>query len=161
MIQSYFRAEKQGGFVALSLGIFTCFVAGCIFLAAAPPFYTGLGIPLILIGIIQMAVGSAIARRTDRQADDLEQLLADDPAGFSKEETERMAVVLRNFNTSRWIETGVASVGGILVLLNQEAGFLKGLGAGMVIQAVIMFVFDYFAEKRGLRYAEFVKKADF
>lgn len=160
MIQSYFQAEKQGGYVALAIGIFACFLGGCFFLKAAPPFYIGLAIPLILIGIIQMAVGSVIVRRTDRQVEDLEKLLAENPAEFSRQETLRMTPVMRSFKIYRWAELAIAATGLALILLNQEVNFWKGLGAGMFAQAVIMLVFDFFAEKRGHEYSIFVQKAD-
>lgn len=156
MIQSYFTAEKRGGFWALSVGIFTCFLAGCVFLRAAPPFYTGIAIPLILVGIVQMAIGSAIARRTDRQADDLEKLLDEDPAEFGKQESQRMAAVLRKFRIYLGVETGIAATGLALILLNGDANFGKGLGAGMLAQALIMLIFHFFAQKRGQDYAAFV-----
>lgn len=158
MIQSYFHAEKQGGHVALAIGIFTCFLGGCFFLKPAAPFYIGMAIPLTLIGIVQMAVGATVARRGERQAEDLEKLLAEDPAEFSRQEMPRMAAVMRSFVLYRWVEIAIGAAGLMLILLNHEVGFWKGLGAGMFAQAVIMLVFDYFAEKRGRAYSTFVQR---
>jgi hypothetical protein len=132
-------------------------LGGCFFLSAAPPFYIGLAIPLIFIGIVQMTVGATIARRTDRQAEDLEKLLAEDPSEFSRQEMPRMASVMRSFVVYRWAEISIAAVGLVLILLNQEVNFWKGLGAGKLAQAMIMLVFDFFAEKRGHQYSAFVK----
>lgn len=158
MIQSYFQAEKRGGYVALAIGIFTCYMGGSFLLKAAAPFYIGMAIPLILIGIVQIAVGATIARRSDRQADDLEKLLAEEPAEFARQETPRMAVVMRRFVVYRWVEIGLLLAGLVLILLNRDPGFWKGMGAGLTAQSVIMLVFDFFAEKRGRAYSTFIRK---
>lgn len=156
MIQSYFQAEKQGGFIALAIGIAACSVGGGVFLSTVTPFYTGLAIPLTLIGIVQMMVGANVARRSDLQADDLEKLLAESPAEFRQLEAPRMAAVLRNFVRIKWVEVAFIVVGLAIILVNPELNFTKGLGAGLFAQGSIMLLFDFFAEKRGKAYATFV-----
>jgi len=157
MIQSYFQAEKQGGFVAIAIGIAACSVGGGVLLKSGSPFYTGLSIIMVLIGIIQLMVGATVARRSDLQSDDLEKLLAESPAEFRALEGPRMTAVLRNFVRIKWLEILFIVLGLIMILLNQEFNFSKGLGAGMFAQGLFMLLFDFFAEKRGKEYAEFVK----
>ncbi len=158
MIQSYFQAEKQGGFVALAIGILACSIGGGVLLKAGAPFYTGLSIPLVVIGFVQIMVGATVARRSDLQAEDLEKLLADSPAEFRKQESQRMEAVMRNFVRIKWVEAAFIVVGLAIILLNKEANFTKGLGAGLFGQGVIMLAFDFFAEKRGRAYFGFVQK---
>lgn len=158
MIQSYFQAEKRGGYVALAIGIFTCYLGGSFLLKAAGAFYVGMAIPLILVGIVQIAVGATLARRSDRQADDLEKLLAEEPAEFVWQEGQRMSKVMRSFIFYRWVETVLALFGLALILLNRETGFWKGFGAGLLAQSVIMLIFDFFAEKRAQTYSVFIHK---
>lgn len=157
MIQTYFQAEKQGGFIAMAIGIVACSVGGGVLLKAGSPFYTGLSIPMVVIGIIQVMVGAAVARRSDLQADDLDKLLSESPAEFQALEGPRMTAVLRNFVRIKWMEVLFIGLGLLMVLLNQEFNFTKGLGAGMLAQGLLMFLFDFFAEKRGKEYAAFVK----
>jgi len=157
MIQTYFQAERNGGFFALTIGLMACTIGAAIFLGAGAPFYTGLAIPLVLIGIVQVMVGTTIARRSDRQADDLEKLLRDSPKEFRDNEGTRMAAVLRSFAVYKWVEITFVTAGLIAMLLNPELNFTKGLGAGLFAQGAIMLVFDYFAEKRAKAYAAFVQ----
>jgi cytochrome c biogenesis factor len=159
MIQSYFQAEKTGGQIALAIGIAACSIGGGILLSAGAPFYTGLAIPLVVIGIIQVMVGATVARRSDRQAEDLEKLQAESAAEFRAVESPRMARVLRSFTIYKAVELALLAMGLALILLNKELNFSKGLGAGLFAQSVIMLVFDYFAEKRGKKYAEFVEQS--
>ncbi|MFN0034629.1 MAG: hypothetical protein ACKVUS_06155 [Saprospiraceae bacterium] len=157
MIGSYFQAEKLGGQIALAIGIVACSVGGGVLLGAGAPFYTGLAIPLVLIGFAQIMVGATVARRSDLQAEDLEKLLADSPAEFCAQEAPRMAAVMRNFVLIKWVEIALIAVGLILIFLNQELNFPKGLGAGLFAQSALMLVFDFFAERRGWAYAAFVQ----
>lgn len=156
MIGAYFQAEKLGGQIALSVGILACSVGGGVMLGAGAPFYTGLAIPLVIIGFVQIMVGATVARRSDYQAEDLEKLLKNSPKDFREQELKRMEIVLRNFIRIKWVEVAFIVVGLAIILLNQEANFTKGLGAGLFAQGTIMLLFDFFAEKRGKEYAAFV-----
>jgi NADH:ubiquinone oxidoreductase subunit 3 (subunit A) len=158
MIQTYFVAERRAAYWALSLGILHCAVGAALLLGVRPPFYTGLALPLLLIGVAQMTVGVVVGRRSERQAEDLERLLAESPAEFRQSEGARMAKVLRSFSLYKWVEIAFVVVGLALILLNPVANFAKGLGAGMLYQGALMLVFDCFAEKRGRAYADFVQK---
>lgn len=156
MIKSYFQAERNGGFFALTIGLVASTIGGAIFLGAGAPFYTGLAVPLVLIGIVQVMVGTTIARRSDRQADDLEKLLRESPTAFREQEGTRMATVLRSFVVYKWVEISFITAGLIAILMNPEINFSKGLGAGLFAQGSIMLLFDFFAEKRAKAYAEYV-----
>ncbi len=157
MIQSYFQAEKQGGFIAMAIGILACSVGGGVLLSAGAPFYTGLSIPLVAIGFLQIIAGATVARRSDFQADDLEKLLAASAAEFRELENPRMDTVMRKFVVLKWAEIALIAIGLVLILLNQALNFPKGLGAGLFMQALILLLFDFFAEKRGKKYAAFVQ----
>jgi len=156
MIQSYFQAEKKGGFLAMAIGIVACAIGGGVLLSAGPPFYTGISIPLVVIGFLEILVGAKVARRSDLQADDLEKLLAESPVEFQALESPRMAVILRNFILLKWVEIAFIAIGLVLILLNQENNFPKGLGTGLFAQGLFMLFFDLIAEKRGKKYTEFV-----
>lgn len=158
MIQSYFLAEKQGGFVALTIGILACSVGGGVFLSAGAPFYTGLSIPLAVIGFVQIVVGATVARRSDLQAQELERLYTNDPTEFRHLESRRMEAVMRNFVRIKWVEVAFIVLGLAIILLNKEVNFTKGLGAGLFGQGLVMLIFDVFAEKRGRAYTAFVNK---
>ncbi len=141
----------------MAIGIAACAVGGGVLLSAGAPFYTGLSIPLVVIGIVQIMTGARVARRSDFQADDLEKLRADSPAEFRRLESARMEAVLRNFVRIKRLEVVFIVLGLAILLLNKELNFTKGLGAGLLSQGGVMLLFDIFAEKRGRAYEEFVK----
>ena len=155
-LQIYFQAEKKAGILFTALGILACWIGAALFMKAAAPFYIGLALPILAAGIIQLVVGTTVTRRTDEQLDDLERLLATAPAEFRQTEIARLATVMRNFSTFRRIELALVVIGIFLYVWQQEFLFSKGLGLGLLVQGLIMLVADYFAEKRGRIYQEFV-----
>jgi len=156
MIQSYFESEKRAGFWALSIGLTACSISSAVFISAQPPFYTGLGLAFMVIGVIQIVVGGTLARRSDYQMDDLEKLRAASPQEFIQLEAPRMEKILRNFKRFKWLEIAVLILGLALIVLNKEPLFSKGLGTGLVFQSVIMLLFDFFAEKRAQKYTHYI-----
>ena len=156
MIERYFQAEKLAGQTALSIGIILAAIGGGMLLKAAAPFYTGLALPFLGIGMLQIMVGAALTRRSDLQALDLTQLQAESPELFRQQELSRMDKVMRNFTRIKWAEISVVIIGALAIGINQTANFPKGLGAGLLLQGVIMLIFDFFAEKRGKAYQAFI-----
>lgn len=156
MIQSYFTSEKKAAFGSLAIGLVACTVGFTFFLGAMPPFYTGLAIPFVIIGIIQVFVGATVARRSDFQAFDLQKMLGNDPEEFMQLESPRMGKVMRNFVLIRRVEVAFIVSGIALIFLNLELVFSMGLGIGLCLQGAILLVFDYFAEKRAEKYSAFV-----
>ena len=156
MIKSYFESEKKAAFIALAIGLAACSVASAIMISARPAFYMGLALALLSIGILQIIVGTTVARRSDFQALDLQKLLSDAPADFVAVELPRMEKVMRSFKWYKWVEIVLLILSLALIGLNQEAGFSKGLGIGLLIQSLIMLAFDFYAEKRGREYSSFV-----
>ncbi len=153
----YFEAEKRAGYLFLAIGLAACWFGGSMCIGARPPFYVGLAIPMIGLGIVQIFVGSTIVRRTDRQVEDLEKLLSESAADFVQTEAPRMAAVMRNFVVLRWVEIGLIVAGLMLVLLVTEFNFWKGIGMGLLAEGILMLTADFFAEKRSQAYLKFIQ----
>jgi len=156
MIERYFQAEKTAGQAVLSIGILLAAIGGSMLLKAAAPFYTGMALPFLVIGILQIMVGATLTRRSDLQALDLAQLQQESPDEFHEQETARITRVMQNFTRIKWVEIGLLLIGGWAIWANTVANFPKGLGVGLCIQALIMLIFDFFAEKRSKAYRTFV-----
>lgn len=156
MIKSYFQAEKTAGQTLLAIGISTCAVAGGIFLSAGAPFYTGLAVPLALLGIVEVMAGTALARRSDLQNMTLEKMLTESPADFKETESSRMADAIKRLALFKKAEIACAAVGLVLILTNRETVFFKGLGVGLFAQSLTLLIFDWLAERRGRAYKSYV-----
>src|SRR5262245_6405605 len=133
MIQSYFESEKKAGFFALAVGIFACSTGSAFMISAMPTFYIGAAVALLAIGIMEIIVGSTLARRSDFQSRDLQKLLGDNPGEFVGLEFPRMEKIMRNFSMFKKMEIAVIVIALALILLNDEPVFSKGLGAGLLV----------------------------
>ncbi len=154
---AYFSGEKRGCYWMLAIGILACAVSSTVLMRIQDPFMIGLAIPLFVVGVIEMVVGTIVLRRTDEQMDDLEKLLATNPAQFIAAETPRMEQAMRSFARYRWVEIAALLAGITLAILNADPNFWKGLGIGLFTQGAITGMVDYFATKRGRIYQTFIK----
>lgn len=154
-IRSYFAAERAESLLFLGIGLVALFTAGWFwFEHAAGSFYRGMAVPLAGVGLIQLVVGVAVFFRTPADVRRVEGYWREAPDKLRSEEIPRMQEVMRNFVTYRWMEITLSLAGLILILLVRQVTFWKGVGAGLFLQAGIMLLLDFFAERRGQRYLE-------
>jgi uncharacterized membrane protein len=150
-------AEKQESLLFLIIGIVALILAVTFFFFLKTNFFKGAALPLVLIGLIQIAVGYTVYRRSDE--DRIKNVYAYDmnPGQLKNEELPRMRTVNKNFVIYRWVEIACILGGAFLIFYhktNPEKVFWYGLGLALVIQATVMLGADYFAEKRALQYSQ-------
>ena len=64
---------------------------------------------------------------------------------------------MKNFIAYRYIEIALIIVGLTIFFLLPNHAFWKGLGLGLLIQAALMLLLDFFAESRGSEYLTYLK----
>lgn len=149
----YFEGEMNerwafGGLGLASVG------AGIGLATAGKPATIGAAVPLLAVGVIQLALGIGLWVRTPGQVAALDAQLDGDLKGFVLAERLRMARVNRGFALYKIIETslffagaGLAGVGGIT-----STESLFGAGLALAGEALAMLVLDLFAQARGQGY---------
>ena len=160
-IEKYFAAEKSESLLFIFIGIAAVILAIVFFFFLKTNFYKGIAWPLLLIAIIQIAVGYSVYKRAD--ADRKRNAYAYDlnPSELKGKEIPRMEKVNKNFVRYRWIEIALIITGLVLIFLYRskpDKDFLYGLGIGLAIQAFIMLGADYFAEARAKTYTKGLKE---
>jgi len=153
-IKTYFTAEKNESLIFIIFGILTIGFSVYVLLKWGDSFYRGFAIPAILIGIIQIVVGSTVYFRTDKQTLQLENLYQQDEAAFAEVERPRMNKVMMNFSLFKKIEIAFVIVGLLLIVFSPDRQFWLGFGLGMLLQGTLMLTADIFAERRGMEYIE-------
>ncbi len=156
-IEKYFIAEKQESLLFLVIGIVALVLAIAFFFFLKTNFYKGAAIPLIVIGLVQIASGYTLYKRSDE--DRVRNVYAHDmnPDQLKNEELPRMKVVNRNFIIYRWIEISCVLAAALLIFFyksNPGKTFWYGVGVTLAIQAALMLGADYFAEKRANIYSK-------
>lgn len=155
VIADYFLAEKSESRIFLGIGISSVILALAAFLWPGHPFFRGAAIPLLGVGLIQVAAGLTIYRRSEGDKRRVEEFFMHQPARLKSDELPRMKKVNRNFVFYRWLELAMFVAGMILGMVNGTnpgRSFWYGLGIALCFQAAVLLLADYQAEKRALHY---------
>lgn len=81
-----------------------------------------------------------------------------EPKMIRTHEIQRMEKVMRNFVIFRFIEIALIIIGISLMYSSMNDTFWRGIGMGLFIQASIVLSLDFFAERRGVVYLEYLKQ---
>lgn len=120
-------------------------------------FYKGAAIPLLAIGLIQLTAGTLTYKNADEIR--IRNVYAFDmhPSQLKNEELPRMKAVLRVFAVVKWPEMAAVMAGLVLVFYfrsNADRAFWYGLGITLAIQALLVLLADYSAERRAVVYTK-------
>lgn len=151
-MNSYFEQEKT----AALIGMGGATVAGGTgaFLVTQGDLSKGIGYSLIGIGAIGLVVGGTVYFRTDGQREKLEKQLETAPLEYKKFEGARMERVITQFTILKIGELSIFA-GGVattVVGVTQKADLTTGIGIGLALDAVLLLLFDYFADARAQTY---------
>lgn len=147
---SYFAAEKQESVIFISVGILA--IAVSIWLWINGHRLKSMAYPLVIIGLMQMAVGSTIFFRTDSQVSALSTQLQQNPIAMRVEESARMEAVMKNFSIYKAIEMILLITGVGIIIFLQQKDVAAGIGIGLILQSAITLTLDIFAEARSADY---------
>lgn len=155
-VTTYFTEEKIESLFFSIIGITSICLALIFWFIIKYSFYKGLAFPFLLVGLIQIIVGTTVYISSPKDITRIEQLIRHEPQKIQTEELPRMEVVMKSFTIYKWIEIILILTGIILFILfyNSSQIFWKGLGLGIIIQAGLMLTLDIVAEKRALDYIE-------
>ncbi len=156
-IIKYFGAEKLESLLFIAVGLIAMIISVYFFFQSKDVFYKGMIIPLVLIGAIQLIVGSTVFFRSEKDIKNAETYLAKSNEVLKQNELPRMEEVMKSFQIYKWVEVGFIIGGIILLLAISSFNYWKGFGLAMLIQGFFMLTLDMFAEKRGFEYIEWIK----
>jgi glucan phosphoethanolaminetransferase (alkaline phosphatase superfamily) len=151
-IEQYFSAEKQGSLFFLSVGIVAVIAALILFFVMKTPFFKGAAIPMIIVGLIAGSIGFTIYKRSDD--DRIRNVYAYDlnPDELKQKEYPRMQKVMKSFRVIIIAEV-ILLIAAIFLFFyfrtNAVQQLWSGVGAGLLIMAIIALALDISAQKRG------------
>lgn len=149
-LSNYFAAEKQESVIFISVGILA--IAVSIWLWINGHRLKSMAYPLVIIGLMQMVVGSTIFFRTDSQVSALSTQLQQNPTAMRVEESARMETVMKYFSIYKAIEMMLLITGVGIIIFLQQKDMAAGIGVGLILQSAITLTLDIFAEARGADY---------
>lgn len=164
-VEKYFTEEKIESILFIIIGILSISFALIFWLMIKYSFYKGFAYPLLIIGFIQIIVGTTIYFRSPKDIDRVNTIILKTPEKIASEEIPRMGTVLKNFELYKWVEIALIILGSILYIkfYSSSLTFWKGLGLGLTIEATIMLALDLVAKHRATIYLEALSRllADF
>ena len=154
-IEKYFLAEKQLGIVFIIIGALAIVLALVFFLVMKTSFYKGAAIPLLVIGLVQLAASIPVYKNSDKLRIRYVYAYDMNPAQIKDEELPRMTSVVKKFAVIKWVEAVLLITGLVLIYYNRnnpEKAFWYGMGITLTLQVLIMLFADYSAERRARKY---------
>ena len=155
-VLTYFNGEKWESYLFLLLGVLSILISIYLLFVLKTSFWKGVAIPFILVGILELVVGYTIVRRSPVDILRVEKMINDEPQKIASEEIPRMEKVMSNFKVFRIAEIILIGIGILLMYHTLNDTFSRGLGLGLFFQASTVLSLDFFAERRGHMYLEFL-----
>ena len=152
-MRRYFREEKRGGAVLMTMGAPGVALGGGL-LAYDSEFGRGFAYPVLIIGALEMIGGLLFYARTNRQVQKLDEGLLHDTWATRNLELKRIRRVNLEFSLIQALEITLL-VGGVGMAAAGAATrnpTLSGVGVGIGVESAGLLVFDLFAGKRALRW---------
>jgi hypothetical protein len=155
-LAEYFNAERQGGLLLVAMAVTGVSLAA--YLWSTRSAFLAMAWPLVLLGLLQVAIGSTVAWRASGQITSIEEGLRVSPGPTAAAERERMDAVNRNFCGIKIGEVAVIVLSLGLVLGFPQAGTWSAIGLGLLIEAAALLAFDVFAQQRALVYTDWLQR---
>lgn len=154
-ILKYFSGEK----LQCSIGIFlalTSLAISIYFIYLDKPFFKGIAYVFIPLSLLLLSICVGVVIRTPKDIKRVSTYYESDKISIQTEEIPRMEKVMNTFSTIKKVEIAFFILGIILLLVFWNNELVKGIGTGLIVQGLMLYLFDHFAQSRGKIYFEFL-----
>jgi hypothetical protein len=157
-IVKYFNGEKAESYIFILSGVIALILALYFILALKTSFWKGVAVPFIIVALLEFIVGYTIVTRSSKDIIRVESYIQKEPQSVKVLEIPRMEKVMSNFVVFRYVEIVLIISGIALMYSSVNDTFWRGAGLGFFIQASMVLCLDFFAERRGYIYVEYLKE---
>ncbi|NOT37237.1 MAG: hypothetical protein HOP11_07645 [Saprospiraceae bacterium] len=155
-ITKYFTAERNESILFLLAGLLAVVCSIYFLIKLNKDFYSGLSYSLVSIAIIQWIVGASIYIRSPKDIERVQDYCKHDKTQIQLVELPRMEKVMKSFQLYKFIEISLLLIGLFLFFYFPSESLWKGFGLGLLIQSALMLILDFFAERRGKEYINYL-----
>jgi hypothetical protein len=153
----YFNGEKAESYLFLAFGLIGLLLAiYSMVYNNDSDYWKGFVVPIVLVSFLEVLIGITIIRRSPDDIVRVENYLRNTPEKIASIEIPRMHTVMQNFVIYRYVEIAIILLGILVYFVFAKFEFWSGLGLALFIQASILFILDYFAERRGFVYIKYL-----
>jgi hypothetical protein len=156
-MRGYFAGETRESFAFMGFGV-VGLGAGVPMFVSHDPVLRPMSIPIMALGVVQLALGIGLLARTSAQVARLAEQLTKEPAAYREAEGTRMRGVMAGFQAYRLFELTVGVTGAVMAGIGhaRDEPMVLGVGLGMLVEAAAMLLLDSFAEERGRAYSALI-----
>ncbi|MEO5601037.1 MAG: hypothetical protein ABIR06_08925 [Cyclobacteriaceae bacterium] len=154
-VEKYFNGEKTQCSFGIAMAILSIALACYFLFSVKTDFYKGIAYPFILFSGLLLVVCISVILRSSTDIARVNHFVQHEPASIRQKEIPRMRKVMQTFKNIKIVEICLALTGLGLLLFSGNF-FLKGIGPGLLIQAMLLYGFDIIAESREKIYLEFL-----
>lgn len=154
----YFNGEKAESYIFILIGVIAFAMALYFLFVLKSSFWKGAAIPFLIVALLEFVVGYTIVTRSPKDIARVEKYIQKEPLSIKTLEIPRMEKVLNNFVIYRYVEIVLIILGIILMYSSMNDTFWRGIGLGLFVQTSIVLSLDFFAEKRGHIYFEYLQE---
>jgi len=156
-IEKYFSGERAQCLIGIFIAIDCIILALFLLLQGKTEFYKGMAWPFVVVPFFLLVICAAVVIRTPKDIARVNGFLQQQSEKIQTEEIPRMQKVMQSFRTIKIAEIVLALLG-LGMFLFASTPFWRGIGMGLILQGVLMFGFDHFAERRGKIYWEYLQR---
>lgn len=155
-IEKYFEGEKLQCIVGMIISLI--FLAASIyFLFLQKPVLKGMAYVFIPLSGLLLAICVGIVIRTPADIGRVTALYQTAPQKIQTDELPRMEKVMKSFTIVKRVEICFFLAGLLLGMFFWRNDLIRGIAIGLMIQGVILYLFDYSAAIRGKTYFDFLQ----
>lgn len=156
-IVKYFTGEKVESYLFLSFGIIGIVIAIFFYFVLKTSFLKGIAIPIVIVSILEIIVGVTIISRSPKNIERVQGYVSFNIEMIEKVEIPRMEKVMNNFVIFRYVEITLIIIGIIIMYSFKQNLLLNGIGLGLFTQSSVVLILDFFAERRGEIYLNYLR----
>lgn len=149
-ILKYFAGERvqciAGILIAISMVVLSLY-----FLFQQRDVLRGIAFVSIPLSLILLVICTAVVLRTPKDIMRVTTAYQAKPQSLLTTELPRMESVMHNFIVIKRVELGLLVIGIFLTVVFRHHDLIRGVAIGLIIQGVILFMFDYFCLGEGQR----------
>ncbi|WP_300978494.1 hypothetical protein [Flavobacterium sp.] len=155
-IEQYFNGEKFQCSVGIIISIF--FIALSFFLFKMnTAVYKGMACTFVTLSTFLIIICIGVVVRSPKDIIRVNQYLKAEREKIETVEIPRMEKVINNFKVIKIVEIILVLFGLVFLLIFSKNDLFKGIAIAIILQGLVLFTFDFFAEKRAKPYYQYLK----
>ncbi|MEM9835236.1 MAG: hypothetical protein AAF828_01960 [Bacteroidota bacterium] len=142
--------------ILMFIGLGAILLAGLLYFSLGTGFSQGWAISLSAIGLLQLVIGFRLYDSTPKDSNDYLRLFFEHPSKFRAMEQQRSEQAMMTFESQKVVLLFIFCGAMAGLVLSGYVGFPAGICVGLLLQAIIMLIFNIAARLRIAEYYEWL-----